>query len=49
MLQLVSERASVGLVSRWGGTDSDDFEGACPVEKKPFLKNFVIGAFVQSF
>ena len=30
------------MVSRWGGTHSDVFEGACPVERKLLLKNFVI-------
>ena len=30
-----------------GGTNSDDFEGACPVEIKCFFEDFVIGAFAQ--
>ena len=31
-----------------GGTNSDDFEGACPVERKFLFEDFVIGAFAQS-
>ena len=31
-----------------GGTNSDDFEGACPVERRFLFDNFVIGAFAQS-
>ena len=44
----MSERTSVGLVSRWGGINSDDCEGACPVEGDFFFKNFVVDAFAQS-
>ena len=33
----------------WGGTNSDDFEGACPVERKFIFEDFIISAFVQSF
>ena len=36
------------MVSRWGGTKSDDFQGACPVEREFTFKNFVIDAFAQS-
>ena len=31
-----------------GGTNRDDFEGACPVERKFLFETFVIGAFAQS-
>ena len=31
-----------------GGTNSDDFEGACPVKRKFLFEDFVIGAFAQS-
>ena len=31
-----------------GGTNSDDFEGACPVERTFLFEEFVIGAFAQS-
>ena len=31
-----------------GGTNSDDFEGARPVERKFLFENFAIGAFAQS-
>ena len=31
-----------------GGTNSDDLEGACPVERKILFEDFVIGAFAQS-
>ena len=32
----------------WGGTNSDDFKGACPVERKFLFDDFVTGAFAQS-
>ena len=35
-------------MGRRGGAKSDDFEGACPIERKFFLEGFVIGAFAQS-
>ena len=41
-------RYNVGLVSRWGGTNSDNVEGACPVEGECFCKNFVVDALAQS-
>ena len=44
----VPEGASVGLVVRGGGADSDDFEGACLVERAFIFEDSVIGAFVQS-
>ena len=33
---------------RGGANSNDDFEGACPVERKFRLEDFVIGAFTQS-
>ena len=39
---------SVWLVSRWGGANSDNFEGARPVEREFFFENFVIDAFAHS-
>ena len=36
------------MVSRWGGTHSDDFEGVCPVENRFLSNDFVSGAFGQS-
>ena len=39
---------SVWLVSRWGGTNSDNFDGARPVKREFLFKNFVIDAFAQS-
>ena len=36
------------MVSRWGGTNSDNVEGACPVEGECFFKNFVVDALAQS-
>ena len=44
----VPEGASVGLVVRGGGADSDDFEGACLVERAFIFEDSVISAFVQS-
>ena len=38
----------VWLVSHWGGTNSDNFEGARSVKREFILKNFVIDAFAQS-
>ena len=35
------------MVSRWGVTNSDNFEGARPVKREFFFKNFAIGAFAQ--
>ena len=46
--KLVPEGTSVGLVVRRRGANSDDFEGACPVETKSLLEGFIIGAFAQS-
>ena len=40
---------SVGLVVCRGGTNSDDFEGACPVERQFLFEAFIVGAFAQSF
>ena len=31
-----------------GGTNSNNLEGACPVERKSLFENFVIDAFAQS-
>ena len=39
---------SVWLVSRRGGANSDNFEGARPVEREFLFKNFVIEAFAYS-
>ena len=39
---------SVWLVSRWGGANSDNFEGARPVEREFIFENFVIDAFAHS-
>ena len=36
------------MVSHWEGTNSDEFEGACPIEREYIFKNFVIGVFAQS-
>ena len=36
------------MVIRGGGTNSDDFEGASPVERKSLFKDFLVGAFAQS-
>ena len=39
---------SVWLVSRWGGANSDTFEGARLVKKEFLFENFVIDAFAHS-
>ena len=39
---------SVWLICRWGGANSDNFEGARPVKRDFLCKNFVIDAFAQS-
>ena len=39
---------SVWLVSRWGETNRDNFEGTCPVKREFLFKNFAIDAFAQS-
>ena len=39
---------SVWLVSRWGGANSGNFEGASPVEREFLFENFAIDAFVHS-
>ena len=36
------------MVSRWGGTNSDGFEGTCLAERTFLVENFVIGAFARS-
>ena len=42
---LSPEGASADLVVCRGGINSEDFEGACPVERKLLFEDFVIGAF----
>ena len=39
---------SSGWLCAEEGPTNDDFEGACPVERKFLLEGFVIGAFAQS-
>ena len=36
------------MVSHWGGTNSDDLEGACPAERMLLFNIFVINALAQS-
>ena len=31
-----------------GGTNTDDFRGTCPAERKFLFENFVVGGFAQS-